>query len=234
MLRRLAHVARSFDQADSPDEVLKALKAMADPAGVSLFGIGRPPMGKADGNVGLFTGAVPNLVKDWNGEFLRKGPSLPGRYAQAKNPPPFTSVEAMRRLQPSGDDRWVFDLIRDHRIKDSLWCSSGPWLVVFLADRTLTRAVLSSETDAALDSASAMAIRRLKEISHVNARGPELTPRQRTVLQHLSDGLNVHEIAARLGVSEQTIKTLSARAVKGLDARTQLHAVAVAVRERLI
>ena len=237
MLHRLVHVARLFDQAVSHDEVVRTLAAIVEPSGVVLHAIGRPPISKPRSEDDIATviraDAKPDLVTDWDAEIIRRGPSLPGRHAQA-SPAPFTGVELMRTLQPSGEDRWLFDLLRDHKVQDTLWCPYGSWLVIYLANRTLTRVVLSSEMRLALAAAGAMAVQRMKEIAAVNARGPRLTPRECTVLQHLSDGLTVREIAARLGVSEETVKTLVARAVKKLGARTQLHAVALALRERLI
>jgi DNA-binding CsgD family transcriptional regulator len=242
MLRRLAYVAHPFIQADSPAEVLDALKATADPAGVTLYGIARPPIDsprseQAAKAVGFYPGGVMrDLERDWNGGFLHYGPSLLGRYAVSKNPPPFASVAAMRRLQPSGDDRWIFDLLRDHRVKDSLWCAYGPWLVVYLSDHPLTRGALPYATRIGLNAIGGMAVERLKELGLGAKEGapPELSARQKTVLLHLADGLTVAEIAERLGLGEASIKTFVARAARKLGAKSQLHAVALALRQRLI
>jgi len=238
MLRRLAYVAKSFAQADAPDEVIKALAAVADPEGAPVFAIGRPALaapgrnGEINKAAGFYSGVWAPLEADWRSEFIRRGPSLIARYA-ASNPPPFTMGEAMRLLQPSGDDRWLFDLLRDHRVKDSLWCAYGPWLVVYLSDHALTRAAFPEETRAALDAAGGMAVSRLKEFA-VRAKGLELSARQKTILLHLSDGLTVSEIAARLELGEPSVKTFIRRAQRKLGAKSQLHAVAIALRERLI
>jgi DNA-binding NarL/FixJ family response regulator len=63
---------------------------------------------------------------------------------------------------------------------------------------------------------------------------PELSARQKTVLLHLSAGLTVPEIAARLGIVETSVKMFIQRAARKLGAKSQLHAVAIALRERLI
>lgn len=238
MLRRLAYVAKPFTQADAPDEVIRALAAVADPVGVPVFAVGRPALaapgsrGEINKAAGIYSDVWAPLEADWRSEFVRRGPSLIARYA-ASNPPPFTMGEAMRLLQPSGDDRWLFDLLRDHRVKDSLLCAYGPWLVVYLSNHPLTRATFPDETRAALDAAGGMAVSRLKEFA-ARPKGPELSARQKTILLHLSDGLTVPEIAARLGLSEPSVRTFIRRAARRLGAKSQLHAVAVAFREGLI
>ena len=61
-----------------------------------------------------------------------------------------------------------------------------------------------------------------------------LSPREKTVLAHLSDGLHVDAIAERMSVSETSVKALVAQAMGKLEARSRVHAVALAVRRRLI
>jgi DNA-binding CsgD family transcriptional regulator len=63
---------------------------------------------------------------------------------------------------------------------------------------------------------------------------PSLAPQETAVLSHLSDGLSIGEIAEQLGVAEPSVKTFVAQAAKKLEARSQVHAVALAVRRRLI
>ena len=72
--------------------------------------------------------------------------------------------------------------------------------------------------------------RRVKLISGREA----LSPREKTALLHLSDGLHVDAIAERMSVSETSVKALVAQAMGKLEARSRVHAVALAVRRRLI
>ena len=51
---------------------------------------------------------------------------------------------------------------------------------------------------------------------------------------HLSHGMPTAEIAARLELGEASVRTFVRRAVKKLGAESQLHAVAIAIREGLI
>ena len=61
---------------------------------------------------------------------------------------------------------------------------------------------------------------------------PALSPRQEQVLLLLGDGLGLGEIAARLGISEWTVRTYREEARRRLDARTTAQAVAIVVRRR--
>jgi DNA-binding NarL/FixJ family response regulator len=108
--------------------------------------------------------------------------------------------------------------------------------VLYSSGHVLKGAELSDEIRMALDVASGMAINRIKEIMAGSSPAPlaELSPREMTVLLHLSDGFSVGEVADRLVLSETSVKTFVRRATKKLNASSQLHAVALAVRSRLI
>jgi len=60
-----------------------------------------------------------------------------------------------------------------------------------------------------------------------------LTVRERSVLRHLSRGLDAAQVAERLELSENTVRTYLKRAQEKLGANSQLHAVALAIRRRL-
>lgn len=61
-----------------------------------------------------------------------------------------------------------------------------------------------------------------------------LTPRQRQVLQHFADGLSTEEVAKRLGLSDETIRTHAKASLARMGARDRTHAVAKALRANLI
>ena len=63
---------------------------------------------------------------------------------------------------------------------------------------------------------------------------PVPTRREIQVLQLVSDGLMNKEIANRLCLSEQTVKTHIRHLLGKLDARSRAHAVAVGLRQGLI
>ncbi|MBX5441320.1 MAG: response regulator transcription factor [Solirubrobacteraceae bacterium] len=57
-----------------------------------------------------------------------------------------------------------------------------------------------------------------------------LSPRERYVLEHLALGEEIPEIAQRLGVTVETVRTYAKAAMRKLDARTRPQAVAIALR----
>lgn len=68
----------------------------------------------------------------------------------------------------------------------------------------------------------------------VAQRLPLVSPREREVLALLSEGLKNEEIAARLGLSPDTVRAHIRNAMRKLDADTRTHAVALALRQSLI
>jgi len=62
---------------------------------------------------------------------------------------------------------------------------------------------------------------------------PELTTRQREVLEMLSVGLADKQIAHELGISTATVKCHTRAAVQRMDAKNRIHAVALFVRGQM-
>lgn len=60
--------------------------------------------------------------------------------------------------------------------------------------------------------------------------GPALTKRERQVFELLAEGLTGEEIAPRLGVSPETVRTHIRNGMRKLEARTRAGAVAAAIR----
>lgn len=56
-----------------------------------------------------------------------------------------------------------------------------------------------------------------------------LTPRQKTVLQYLANGLTQKEIAVLMNLAAATIKNHIQKAKRKLHAQTSAHAVAIAI-----
>jgi DNA-binding CsgD family transcriptional regulator len=63
---------------------------------------------------------------------------------------------------------------------------------------------------------------------------PRVTPREREVLELVAEGLSSREIAGRLWVTEETVKTHIRRLHDRLGARTRAHAVAIAFRAGIL
>jgi len=230
MLRCLKDVALPFIQATDADQVLETLDAVVSPV-IKAHAVIHDP----DRKHLYHPGTSSNLRADITTALARHGPSLMARYV-ALNTLPFTFAEATRRLKPTGKDRWIFDLCHDHGILDGVYCSDWPWVVIYKSDHVLKGSEVSDEVRTVLEVSAGMAISRVKEITGHAAPATfiKLSPREKTVLQYLSDGVLISDIADRLALSEPTVKTFVRRATKKLNASSQLHAVALAVRSRLI
>ncbi|HVL97541.1 MAG TPA: response regulator transcription factor [Solirubrobacteraceae bacterium] len=61
-------------------------------------------------------------------------------------------------------------------------------------------------------------------------RQPALSARERQIVQLLAEGLTGDEVAARLVLSAETVKTHIRNAVTKLEARNRVHAIALALR----
>lgn len=64
--------------------------------------------------------------------------------------------------------------------------------------------------------------------------GPHLSPRETEVVQLLAEGLSNKQIARRIGISETTVKGYLSQLFEKLGAADRAHAVALALRSRLI
>jgi DNA-binding CsgD family transcriptional regulator len=235
MLERLTYVAHAFAQASTPVQVVERLGAVAGSAGLRVIGVWPRHRGAAD--LAIFSPELPGSFQTQIvAENRARGASFLAQAAE-RAPGPFTTTEAMQHLQPSGEDRWIFDLLRDHRVKDALYCPHGPYLVTYEADRVLHDESLMHETRMAIAAGGQLAVNQLEALalrSKLPARGVELSPREKLVLIHLAEGFTAAEIATRLGLTEPSARTFVRRAMRKLGAKSQLHAVAIAIRERLI
>ena len=61
-----------------------------------------------------------------------------------------------------------------------------------------------------------------------------LTPREREILQLLADGMSNVDVADKLFISQETVKSHVRHILAKLEADTRTHAVAIALREAMI
>lgn len=61
-----------------------------------------------------------------------------------------------------------------------------------------------------------------------------LSPREREVMAALAEGLKGPQVAERLGIAPDTVRTHVENAMHKLDARTRVHAIAIALQHGLI
>src|SRR5919206_1174837 len=70
-------------------------------------------------------------------------------------------------------------------------------------------------------------------MTHGTAEAP-LSEREREILQLLAEGYHTEEVARRIGLSAETVKSDTKRAIQKLEADTRVHAVANALRQAII
>ena len=61
-----------------------------------------------------------------------------------------------------------------------------------------------------------------------------LSEREREILQLLAEGYHTEEVARRIGLSAETVKSDTKRAILKLEADSRVHAVAIALRQAII
>jgi len=68
----------------------------------------------------------------------------------------------------------------------------------------------------------------------VTQRVAVLSPREREIMELIAQGLTGEQIADRLVISAETVKTHIRNAMTKLEANTRAHAIAIALREGYI
>lgn len=141
-------------------------------------------------------------------------------------------------LEPLGVDRWSHELALKHGMRDGFTCPVGSrWVVAFWSRRVLT-GVLTEQMRAMIFLAASFAVIRLEQVTdpdpHRVGSVPQLTPRELSVLRLISIGKRTAEIAVHLGLGEETVRSHLKKAQRKLEVTDRTHAVADAMRQRLI
>jgi DNA-binding NarL/FixJ family response regulator len=71
-------------------------------------------------------------------------------------------------------------------------------------------------------------------ISDSGTAAQALSEREREILQLLAEGFHTEEVARRIGLSVETVKSDTKRVIAKLQADSRTHAVAIALRRALI
>jgi DNA-binding NarL/FixJ family response regulator len=157
--------------------------------------------------------------------------------------PTMDGIEATRRIASAdGGPRVLvlttFDL--DEYVYDALGAGASGFLLKDAAAETLFEAVRVVAAGEAL-LAPAITRKLIGEFARLRPRLPprpdllrELTPRETEVLRHVAEGLSNAEIAARLVVSEETVKSHVSRMLTKLGLRDRAQAVVVAYESGLV
>ena len=128
--------------------------------------------------------------------------------------PGIDGISAVRRLSQAAPD-----------VKTVVYSAYGDKRL--LSDAIAARAVSAGKpfVDPSLSPALLM--------SQVGPDAP-LSEREREILQLLAGGLHTQQVASRIGLSAETVKSDTKRAIQKLEADTRVHAVAIALRQALI
>ncbi|MCP9947771.1 MULTISPECIES: response regulator [Actinomadura] len=156
--------------------------------------------------------------------------------------PAMDGIEATRRITAGEDPPRIlmlttFDL--DEHVYDALVAGASGFL---LKDVTAERLFDAVRVVAAGDALLAPAVTRrlIGEFARLRPRPPAphvldaLTPRETDVLRQVAAGLSNAEIADRLVVGEETVKTHVSRILRKLGLRDRVQAVVVAYESGLV
>jgi len=160
----------------------------------------------------------------------------PGDVAARLALAPFTISEVMKSLEPIGVDRWAVELNLKHGIRDLFGCPiGGRWIFAYWSPKAMQ---LQPHQRALLFLGASFATTQLQKLAPPFTgrigKGASLTPRELSVLRWLSLGHRIAEVGEDLGLGEETVRSHIKKAQVKLGTRNSIHAVAQAVRLRLI
>lgn len=236
--------AIGLEALDTPASVLDHLhKTLFQELQLCVLAAGRFPLKWGDwatiekGKSVFVHRSVPRGWWDEYAVMARRDPD-PGLIMARMSLAPFTWTESRQMLEPLGVDRWSHELALKYGMRDGFTCPVGSrWVVSFWSRRVLS-GILSEQMRAMIFMAASFAVIRLEQIT-----GPDpnrvgnvtpLTPRELSVLRLLSIGKRTAEIATHLGLGEETVRSHMKKAQRKLGVTDRTHAVADAMRQRLI
>ena len=158
--------------------------------------------------------------------------------------PALDGIEATRQICEGSGDRprililTTFDL--DEYVYDALQAGASGFLLKDVPAETLFAAVrVIADGEALL--APAITRRLIAEFARLRPRPPEtadglddLTPRETEILALIAEGLSNREIALRLVLSDETVKTHVSHVLRKLGLRDRAQAVVVAYESGLV
>ncbi len=241
---KLVDYASYIGSLATPDAVLDALHDITSPSlKLSVLGAARLPPNVSDWGA-LCPGKTVFLHKDapagWWEEWYHRAPNHnPAGYLIARmSLAPCTWSEMLRGFGPAGTDRWGFELAMKYGMRDGFMCPvGGRWLVTFWSAKVLTK-VLVEPLRILVFAAASFAAMRLEQLVQADLERDgaytRLTPRELAIIRLLSWGKSSQQIAEALDLEEETVRTHSGGIEAKLGAQNEAHAVAQAMRQRLL
>lgn len=232
------------NRAKTADAILDGLDEFASRLlPVNVLGVGRMPQRTSNWRsikLGRDVFLHRSAPVDWWHEYAAKAAQGydPGIMMAKTSVMAYTWSETMQALDPVGIDRWPYDLALKYGIRDALTCCVGQrWLVAYWSRQVLSDA-LTHPLRILLIAAAGFAASRLEQVIEDDPRRfgnkPRITPRELAVLRLVSLGMASNDIAKRLGVGEETVRSHLKKVQVKLGARNRAHAAAEAIRQQLI
>jgi DNA-binding NarL/FixJ family response regulator len=146
--------------------------------------------------------------------------------------PGIDGISAVRRIQQAAPNvkAVIFSAYGDKRLlSDAIAAGARGYVMKGSPPEDLIRAVRTvTQGKAFVDPSLSPTL--------LMTQGPEaaLSEREREILQLLAEGFHTEEVARRIGLSAETVKSDMKRAIGKLEADTRVHAVAQALRRAII
>jgi DNA-binding NarL/FixJ family response regulator len=147
--------------------------------------------------------------------------------------PGIDGISAIRRVRAAAPNvkTVVFSAYGDQRLlTDAISAGAQGYVMKGSPPEDLLRAVRAVKAGRPYVDPSLSATLLMSDGGDGNA----LSQREREVLSLLASGLHTDEVGERIGVSGETVKSDTRRAIAKLDASSRVHAVAIALRRALI
>jgi LuxR family quorum sensing-dependent transcriptional regulator len=229
----------------SPGEVLDALHRLTmEYFAISVLGAARLPFKNNDWvsvKLGKNVFIHQSVPKGWWEEYAAAASRHydPGLIMARSSLMGYTWVETMKMLDPVGLDRWWYELSYKYGMRDGMTCPvGGRWVVGFWSPKPFSHLLTDASRIVIYGAASFAALRVDQIIGPDLQRAAKLarqpTPRELAVLRLMAAGKTIDEIAKSLGLGEETIRSHLKKAQAKLGAHNRPHAVAEAMRQRLI
>jgi DNA-binding NarL/FixJ family response regulator len=149
--------------------------------------------------------------------------------------PGIDGVSAVKRIQASVPSVQfvMFSAYGDKRLlSDALAAGARGYVMKGSPPEDLVRAIRTVAEGKAFVDPSLSPMLLIKEGAPTAEQA--LSEREREILQLLAEGYHTEEVARRIGLSVETVKSDTKRVIAKLQADTRTHAVAIALRRALI
>jgi DNA-binding CsgD family transcriptional regulator len=239
---RLLQFTRDVEELDSPEDVLDGLhKITLETCQINVLAATMFPLRWGDpiekGQTLFLHKSVPDSWWNEYQELSQRHPGTGLMIAQLAIAP-FTISELTRTLEPLGIERWSVELGLKYGMRDGFTCPvGGRWAVAYWSRHVLS-GHLTPEVRAILFMGATFAAIRLEKLieprSKRAGRYAALTPRELSVLRLMSAGHQIKSAADLLELGQETVRTHLKKAQAKLGVHNRTHAVAQAIRRRLI